>query len=120
MNKYRKVNYNFLVIVVIGILIFSMFTTGLLVIQNIMYYKTNFAGVNQTVTQTVNIDNNQKEDLEKININDCSEEALDSLPGIGKTKSSDIIKGRPYKDIYELKKVIGDITFNKIKRHITV
>lgn len=119
MKKYTQFNYNIIVKVSVGILILNIFLVTLLVIQNAMFYKVNFSGnVNQNITQTVNV--SQKEDIEKININNCSFEALDSLRGIGEVKANRIINSRPYKDIYELRKVIGDTTFNNIKKYITV
>lgn len=86
---------------------------------NIMFYKANFYNNNyQTNAQIVNIDN--KPNIDKININDCSCEALDSLDGIGEVKANKIIENRPYKDIYEIRKFIGETTFNNIKDYIMV
>ena len=121
MKKYTQFNYNILVKLVVVILIIQMFLVSLLILQNFMFYKANFQNnVNQSITQTINIDNSNKEKTEKININNCSFEALDSLSGIGEIKANKIINQRPYNDIYEIKKVVGDTTFNKIKEHITI
>jgi DNA uptake protein ComE-like DNA-binding protein len=56
-----------------------------------------------------------------ININTCSRETLESLPGIGEVLSLRIIQNRPYADIWELDEVkgIGPGIINKIKSEVT-
>lgn len=56
-----------------------------------------------------------------ININTATESQLDSLAGIGATRASNIIKGRPYSSIDELlsKKVLPQSVFDKIKDQLT-
>lgn len=113
----RKVNYNLVAKLLIGVVICQFFLVVLLMLQNIMFYRANFYN-NNYQTQIVNIDNTPKHD--KIDINTCSYEALDSLDGIGSVKADKIIAGRPYKDIYQVKKIVGDRTFDKIKNYIKV
>lgn len=79
--------------------------------------------VNGNVTQTVNICNTLPETrTQKININTCSKEALESLPDIGGALAERIIEGRPYRDIYELTRVkgIGDAIIQSIKYKVVV
>lgn len=45
--------------------------------------------------------------IDKININTASPQALESLPGIGNVLAGRIISGRPYDDLYALDKVKG-------------
>jgi competence ComEA-like helix-hairpin-helix protein len=56
----------------------------------------------------------------KININTCSIEALESLDGIGPILAQRIIEGRPYTDIWELDAVkgIGPKTIEKIRERV--
>lgn len=59
---------------------------------------------------------------DKININSASEQALDSLPGIGPTTAAKIINGRPYTSIEDLlsKKIVGSKVFGEIREKISV
>jgi DNA uptake protein ComE-like DNA-binding protein len=63
----------------------------------------------------------QQSEVQKININTCSKEALESLPEIGEVLAERIINNRPYKDVYELDKVkgIGPETINVLKEQVT-
>lgn len=75
------------------------------------------------ITQTVKIDvYTDKNTSDKININTCSQEALEALPDIGKVLAKRIIDGRPYKDIYELDRVkdIGRDTIEAIRDKVVV
>ncbi|EKD64597.1 MAG: hypothetical protein ACD_50C00338G0002 [uncultured bacterium] len=58
----------------------------------------------------------------QININNASEDMLDSLPGVGPVTAEKIINGRPYSSIDELlsKKIVGSKVFGEIKEKITV
>lgn len=121
LNRDRKSNYNLVTFLCIGIFVAGIINIFLAVILNIMFYKANFNinnSSNNNNTQIVNIDNTKKYD--KININECSFEALDSLRGIGEVKANKIIENRPYNDIYELRKIIGETTFNNTKDYITI
>ncbi|AEY66597.1 helix-hairpin-helix domain-containing protein [Clostridium sp. BNL1100] len=90
---------------------------SILVIIN--FNKINNTGINNNATQTqiLNITNPNNEMSEKIDINHCSKEALISLPKIGNKTADNIIKHRPYKDIWELDKIdrIGAETIQVIK-----
>jgi competence protein ComEA len=57
----------------------------------------------------------------KINLNKASLSELDSLWGIGEKRAQDIVSGRPYQTIEELKsrKIISENIFEKIKNEIT-
>jgi competence protein ComEA len=43
----------------------------------------------------------------RININESSRAAIESLPGIGPVLVERIVEGRPYSDIYELDRIDG-------------
>lgn len=117
LNKNKKTNYNLVVYLCIGIFITSILNMFLFTLLNFMFYKSNFYNNNnQSNTQVVNIDNTPKYD--KIDINNCSYESLDNLEGIGEVKAKKIINNRPYKDIYQIKKLIGEKTFDNIKNYI--
>lgn len=119
LNKNKKNNYNLIVILVMFIAFIHVLSFFMLITLNTMFYKSNFYNKNyQNNNQVVNI-NNLNED-EKININTCSIKALDSLGGIGETKAYKIISNRPYTDIYQIREVIGEKTFNNIKDKIKI
>ena len=77
------------------------------------------------ISQTVNVEipisqPTQTPIKEKININTCSQSALESLPNIGEVLAKRIIENRPYKDIYELDNVkgVGEKTIEIIKEMV--
>ena len=113
----RKYNYNSVNRLLIGVIISQTILIFLIVLFIFMFYRVNFYN-NNYQTQVVNIDNSPKYD--KIDINTCSYEALDSLEGIGSVRANKIIAARPHKDIYQVKKIVGDRTFDKIKNKIKV
>jgi DNA uptake protein ComE-like DNA-binding protein len=55
-----------------------------------------------------------------VDINSASADDLDALPGIGKTRASAIIKGRPYKGKDDLlnRKILTPSVYNGIKDKI--
>lgn len=57
-----------------------------------------------------------------ISINDANEEALDSLPGVGKVTANKIIQARPYSSLDELtsKKIVSTKVFEQIKNLISI
>ena len=57
-----------------------------------------------------------------IDINTASQEALESLPGIGPTMARRIIQGRPYASVEDLLRVkgIGEARLEKLRPYITV
>lgn len=112
-NKIIKQNYNSVIKLLLMSIVFNFIVVVSMVIQNVMFYKANFAQVN--VTQTVNINTGREE---KININTGSKRALESLPGIGENKADSIIENRPYSDIYELRDIVGEVSFGKLKNMI--
>ena len=111
-NRYNSVFWLLALVLVI-----NSFMLGVMINSNMMYRNVNLKNDNN-VSQIVNI--NSEEKINKININTCSYEALHNLPGIGEIKTNEIIKNRPYQDIFEIKKVIGDVSFNKIQKYIGI
>jgi competence protein ComEA len=59
---------------------------------------------------------------DKININTASDEALDTLPGVGKVTAQKIIDNRQYNSVEELltRKVVNKSVYEKIKDFIAV
>jgi len=55
-----------------------------------------------------------------ININTASISQLDSLWGIGPSRAQDIIDGRPYSSTEEIKEIIPDNVYEKIKEDIGI
>lgn len=98
----RKFNYSLVCKLVFVSVVLSLLSSVSLVVSNVMFYQV------------------YKTSIQKIDINSCSFEALDSLGGIGEIKANRIIENRPYRDIYELRSVIGETTFNAIKNQIKV
>lgn len=119
----RKYNYNSVNKLLIGVIISQTILIFLIILFIGMFYRVNFNNVNnnnnsQTNNQVVHIDNRPK--FDKIDINNCSYEALDNLEGIGEVRANKIIAGRPHKDIFQIKKIVGEKTFDKIKNNIKV
>lgn len=114
LNKKLKIKTDTLVKLVGALVFINILTLCLLIVNNLMFYRANFTVTHNQTNININ------ETHEKININTCSLEALDTLGAIGKAKAKKIIDNRPYKDIYELRKVIGDNSFNAIKNNIMV
>ena len=58
----------------------------------------------------------------KVNINTATADELDSLPGIGETRSAAIIAARPYKSATDLvtKKALSQGVFDKVKPFVEV
>lgn len=54
--------------------------------------------------------------MEKVNINTANEIELQRIIHIGKVRAKKIIENRPFRDIYELSKIIGlgEIRMNAI------
>lgn len=115
LNQIKKNNYNSVVKLLIVVVVINCFMTFSMLFLNFMFYRANFSN---NVTQIVNVDTTPK--FDKIDINSCSKEALDSLEGIGSTKANKIMSNRPYSDIYELRKAVGQATFDKIKNKVKV
>lgn len=78
-----------------------------------------FMGVNSVVKQEQNIHINS-DTREKINLNTASLEELKALPNI-ENLAEEIIENRPYKSVYDLKKIkgIGDGRVSAIKELVT-
>ena len=57
-----------------------------------------------------------------LDLNKASAAELEYLPGVGKVHAQDIINGRPYKTIEDIKKVpgIGERSYEKMKARIVV
>jgi DNA uptake protein ComE-like DNA-binding protein len=108
MNNEKKIRYSLITFLIIYILI-AVFT---IIRANIVDSNDNSI----TQNQSIYIDN-VSDQLDKININTCSKEALESLPSIGETLADKIISGRPYNDVYELNIIpgIGDTIIQNIK-----
>ncbi len=55
-----------------------------------------------------------------VDINNATEKELTTLPGVGPKTAKEIVAGRPFKTVEDLKKVkgIGDKTFAAMKVHL--
>ena len=55
-----------------------------------------------------------------VDINNATEKELITLPGVGAKTAKEIVAGRPFKTVDDLKNVkgIGDKTFEKLKAHV--
>ena len=55
-----------------------------------------------------------------VDINNATEKELITLPGVGAKTAKEIVAGRPFKTVDDLKNVkgIGDKTFDKLKAHL--
>lgn len=55
-----------------------------------------------------------------VDINNATEKELTALPGVGPKTAKEIVAGRPFKTVEDLKKVkgIGDKTFASLKEHV--
>lgn len=73
------------------------------------------------VDQTISEANFEKTE-EKVNINNCNQESLEKLWGIGPVYAQNIIEHRPYSTIEEVleKKIIKKNVYERIKDQITV
>ncbi|MDC1106658.1 DNA/RNA non-specific endonuclease [Prolixibacteraceae bacterium] len=79
------------------------------------------ATTNKTWTTNSTYHYTNSKQIHRININSASYKQLLTLTGIGDKLAKEIIKSRPYKSIWDLKKIngIGEKTVNKLKPHIT-
>ena len=83
-------------------------------------------GLNNDACINSSTDNNTKQELGMININNATKEEIMTLPGIGESKADAIISYRKengnFKNIEDIKNVsgIGDSLFDKIKTYITI
>ncbi len=74
----------------------------------------------------IELDESESEEVESdedcININDASQQELTELVGVGDARANDIIGGRPYSSIEDIKDVpgIGDATYDNIKDFICI
>ena len=66
--------------------------------------------------------NDDKTNVDLININTASLEELDTLPSVGKVTAEKIIRGRPYSSVDELStnKIVSKSVYDKIKNLITI
>ncbi len=103
---FKQYNKIFTMMTVISII--QTVTLVFLIALTLMFYKSSY---------TITTNNNT---VQNVNVNTCSQDALESLSGVGATKATNIILNRPYSDIYELKRVVGDKTFKLIKDRVTV
>ena len=56
----------------------------------------------------------------RVNVNTATVSELDQLWGVGEARAQTIIEGRPYQTIEEVKKVLPNNVFERIKDEITV
>src|ERR1051325_6591488 len=104
----RKTRFNWIVALAAA---FALTTSGLAA-QRVSNNENTTNKVSSTRASTTR-DSKSK----KINVNTASKTELESLPGVGPAVADNIIAGRPFKTINELKSVsgIGDQRFQEIR-----
>jgi competence protein ComEA len=98
LSKVGVVMKNKIKFLIIAILIIYLF---------IAILTNNNIGNCENMSQYVNVNIPKSEQMEYITINNCSNEALISLPNIGDVLASRIIENRPYQDVYQLVRIKG-------------
>jgi competence ComEA-like helix-hairpin-helix protein len=108
MELQRKIQFNFVMLTVCLCILSSLATYIIIKSQ-------------PTITQSQNVYINKNPEKEKVNINTATFEELEMLPIIGNKKAKDIIKNRPYHNIYDIAKIkgIGKDSIPKLENIIT-
>ena len=102
-----------------NILIMFLISALTACIMYIALNKTNGNEINQTQNVSISTVDDTKD---KIDLNKATFEELKSLPYIGDKLATEIIDNRPYRSIYDLKKIkgIGDTVINNLKEKVIV
>lgn len=107
LNVEKRIQFNdILIVVCICVLIIFAYTK----------FSPSDGIVTQTQTQNVTVNTGG----DPININNASIEAIESLPNIGPVLAKEIVRGRPWNDVYELERIdgIGNETIKLLKEVI--
>ncbi len=77
-----------------------------------------------TVTSASSLNKNSDMNIvsRSISVNTASQKELQSLPGIGAVRATNIVEGRPYSELYELveKEVVTESVYEKLKGELSL
>lgn len=116
MEKYKKRVNTLLLVMAIAITVTAM------LVYTYTTSKERVLSQEQSVTVTVTVNNNQPDTSDLLDLNQATNDQLESLPGIGEALAEEIINARPFYSVEELKRVpgIGEKIYVKVRGLVKV